>query len=106
MAKEISVEELKTRLDNTTVVLVDCRERDENEFCSIKGSILIPLSEFTERAAKELKVEQEICIHCHHGGRSLRACEYLVSQGFNNVFNVAGGIDAWSLRVDPKVPRY
>lgn len=108
MVKEITVEELKERLvSGKEVILVDCREKDENAFCKIAGSICIPLSEFAERASQELSSDQEIYIHCHHGGRSKRACEFLQEQlGYKNVVNVAGGIEAWSLNIDPKVPRY
>lgn len=107
MPKEITVKELKQRLDNNDpIVLVDCRERDEYEYCRIEGSVLIPLSEFEKRAEKELNPDSEIVIHCHHGGRSLNACLYLEELGFENVANVVGGIEAWSLEIDPKVPRY
>lgn len=105
--KQISVEDMKKKLDAAEkIILLDCREPDEHEYCRIPGAKLIPLSEFPKRATSELKPDQEIYIHCHHGGRSQRACEFLESQGFQNVSNVVGGIDAWSLCVDPKVPRY
>lgn len=107
MVEQISVEKLKELLDqNSDLVLVDCREPDEHEYCSIQGAKLIPLSEFKDRGPQELSAESEVYIHCHHGGRSQRACEFLESQGFSKTFNVAGGIDAWSLQVDSKVPRY
>lgn len=107
MVNQISVTALKELMDTgEPIALVDCREKDEHDFCSIAGAKLIPLSEFENRAVKELNKEEQIFIHCHHGGRSLRACEYLVSQGFQKVTNVSGGIDAWSQQVDPKVPRY
>jgi rhodanese-related sulfurtransferase len=47
-----------------------------------------------------------IVVHCHHGGRSARVTSWLRQQGFANVQNMTGGIDAWSLEVDPQVPRY
>lgn len=107
MIEKITVQELKEKLDNREkITLVDCREKDEHEFCRIPGAVLIPLSEFEERAAKELNPKDPIYIHCHHGGRSMRACEYLESLGFESTSNVTGGIEAWSLHVDPKVPRY
>lgn len=104
---QISVKNLKVKLDaNKNIRLVDVREPDEYEICNIKGSTLIPLSQFTQKAKEELKPDQEIFIHCHHGGRSQKACEYLVANGYKNVANVSGGIEAWSLEVDPNVPRY
>ncbi len=107
MVKNIEVEDLQMKLkDNPNLVLVDCREKDEFEYCHISGAKLLPLSEFREAALKELKPTDEIFIHCHHGGRSRRACEFLEEQGFANTTNVSGGIDAWSLRVDNTVPRY
>ncbi len=105
--KQITVEDLKSKLDDKEdFILVDCREPDEYEYCRIPGATLLPLAEFPKRFAEMLQTDQEICIHCHHGGRSQRAAEFLTSQGYTNVANIVGGIDAWSLRVDPKVPRY
>ena len=107
MPKEINVLDLKQKLDDgESIVLVDCRESDEYEHCRIEGSKHIPLSEFEDRAETDLKPEDEIIIHCHHGGRSMRACMILESLGFDSVTNVVGGIDAWALDIDPKVPRY
>lgn len=107
MVKSIDVKSLYELLKGSEkIVLIDCREKDEYEYCRIEGSQLIPLSQFSERALKELNPENEIYIHCHHGGRSRRACEFLEENGFKNTTNVVGGIDAWSLSVDPSVPRY
>jgi rhodanese-related sulfurtransferase len=73
----------------------------------IKGSRWIPLGEVEARVG-ELSdwKEHPIVVHCHHGGRSARACERLREAGFRRVANLAGGIEAWSLTVDPDVPRY
>lgn len=107
MVKQIDVHGLKKVMDEKNdVVLIDCREQDEHAYCSINGSKLIPLSEFENRALDELNKEDQIYIHCHHGGRSQRACEFLKQNGFENVHNVSGGIDAWALEIDKKVPRY
>lgn len=107
MTAEITVLELKELLDSgQPAVLVDCREPDEHEFCKIEGARLIPLSDFENQATKVLNREDPIFIHCHYGGRSLRACEFLEAQGYKKVANVTGGIDAWSVQVDPSVPRY
>lgn len=104
---EITVQELKQRLEaGEEFCLVDCREPHEYEVARIEGSQLIPLSVFAKRALQELKPEQAIVIHCHHGGRSLKACQFLMAQGYQNVTNVVGGIDQWSLEIDPTVPRY
>jgi monothiol glutaredoxin len=58
-----------------------------------------------ERIA-ELPRSTKLVFHCHHGGRSQAAAEHFTSIGFTNVFNVVGGIDAWSREIDPEVPRY
>jgi len=105
--KQMSVEELKSKMDaGEKIRLVDVREQSEYETARIDGSVLIPLSQFAQKALQELKPDQEIVVHCHHGGRSQRACEFLSAQGFTNLANLAGGIDAWSVKVDSKVPRY
>ena len=53
-----------------------------------------------------LPKDKHLLIHCHHGGRSLRVTQFLRANGYDRVSNVAGGIDAWSLEIDPTVPRY
>lgn len=104
---EISVEELDKKLDGKDKFkLIDVREQNEFDIARIEGAELIPLSSFQTEAVKKLKPEDEIVVHCHHGGRSRQACLFLKSMGFNNVTNVTGGIDAWSLQIDPEVTRY
>lgn len=89
MVEQMSVQDLKSKLDqNDELILVDCREQDENQFCKIEGSVLIPLSQFQDEFSKHLNKDQNIVVHCHHGGRSQKACEYLVSQGFEKVANL------------------
>lgn len=105
--KQISVEELKAKMDRgEKFKLVDVRGHDEYETAQIKGSVLIPLQEFPARAPDELSADDEIVIHCHHGGRSQRACQFLADMGYKNLSNLAGGIDAWSVKIDPQVKRY
>lgn len=87
------------------VLLLDVREPDELKVAQINGAHNIPMSELPKRL-DELNKQQEIIVSCHHGGRSQRVAEFLVEQGFTNVHNLAGGIDAWSRDVDPQVPRY
>ena len=86
---------------------LDCREPSEDDAAHIEGSQLIPMREFPGRLAElEALRNSRIVVHCHHGGRSLRVTQWLREQGFPNVQNMTGGIDAWSLQVDPSVPRY
>ncbi|RPI07090.1 MAG: molybdopterin-synthase adenylyltransferase MoeB [Ignavibacteriae bacterium] len=102
---EISVEELKQRLDRgDDLFLLDVREPNEYEIANL-GGYLIPLSELPERVS-ELNPVQEIVVHCKSGGRSARAVKFLQQNGFPKVMNLAGGITAWSQRIDPRIPRY
>jgi adenylyltransferase/sulfurtransferase len=104
-AMEISVEELKQKLDSgEKPFLLDVREPVEHKIASI-GGLLIPLRQVPERVS-ELDANQEIIVYCHTGSRSGRAVSYLHDQGFKNVKNLVGGIEAWSRRIDTKVPRY
>ena len=87
--------------------LVDVREEDEWAVAHIAGAELLPLSQWPDVAAEKLTDKsQPLLIQCHHGGRSARAAAWLLEQGFADVTNLAGGIDAWSVAVDPSVPRY
>jgi len=103
---EIDVTELKAKLDRgDDFVLIDVREPHEYRIASIPGSRLIPLGEFPKHVG-ELDPNAEIVIHCKMGGRSARACSVLRQAGFEKVYNVKGGILAWSDKIDPSVPKY
>ena len=103
---EITVEELKRKLDRgEKIKLLDVREPYENEICCLKGSSLIPLRELPDRIG-DLDSTENIVVYCHRGNRSLDAVRYLRGRGFRNVKNLKGGIDVWSLKIDPTVPRY
>lgn len=107
MIKQITVEQLKEKRDRKeNFKLVDVREQNEYNTCRIEGSTLICLSQFQSKYKEALKPDDEIIVHCHHGGRSQKACEYLASQGFKNVSNLSGGIHAWSQKIDPNVKQY
>jgi len=106
MSYSIGVQELKTRLDKgDKLVLLDVREPWEHALAKLDGSILIPLGTLPQSLAK-LDKNTEIIAYCHHGMRSADATGFLVQQGFANVKNLVGGIDAWSTQVDTSVPRY
>jgi molybdopterin/thiamine biosynthesis adenylyltransferase/rhodanese-related sulfurtransferase len=88
-------------------LLLDVREAEEHVRASIEGARLIPLGELPRRLAELADwKERPVVVHCHHGARSARACELLVESGFTEVVNLDGGIESWSLTVDPGVPRY
>ena len=101
---EISVEELKKKLDKGGVSVLDVREPHEYEVANI-GARLIPLGELPERLI-ELDQNETLAVHCKTGGRSARAVKLLREAGFENVYNVRGGITAWSEEIDPSVPKY
>jgi len=88
--------------------LIDCRTTGEYATAHIDGAELIPLQEMPQRV-EELKEDLEgkkVVIHCHHGGRSLQAAMMLKSAGVADVTSMAGGIDLWSIDINPAVPRY
>lgn len=88
-------------------LLIDCRELNEYTHCRIDGATLVPLSNFTETAEAEFSSgDVPAIIYCHHGVRSLNAVFYLREQGFTHTYSMAGGIDQWSLLIDPNVVRY
>lgn len=105
---EIDVRSVKVLLDGgEDFLLLDCREQDEFKLARIDGSQLIPMREIPARIAElEPFREKRIVIHCHHGGRSSRVTDWLRQQGFASAQNMTGGIDAWTLEIDPTVPRY
>ena len=84
--------------------LVDVRTDEEREFAKIDGSRLLDQS--YHDALRRLDPKTPIVFQCHHGGRSQQAAEYFRREGFRNLYNLRGGIDAWSQFVDPSVPRY
>ena len=87
--------------------LIDVREQDEWETARIAGAELLPLSQWPDLALQKLTDKsQPLLMQCHHGARSARAAAWLLSQGFSDVTNLAGGIAAWSEEVDAKVPTY
>ena len=89
------------------LLLLDVRDPDEYERARIEGSTLIPVGELGDRL-DEIAGHRSgpVVVHCHHGPRSRRACELLIENGFTGVEEMAGGIEAWSVTVDPDVPRY
>ena len=102
---EIRVEELKLRLDaGENLFLLDVRDEYEYEISNIGGQ-LIPLAELSKRV-NELDVNQKIITICKMGPRGAKAAQVLHSAGFNHVWNLTGGIHAWSDRVDKNVRKY
>lgn len=106
MIPQIQPTELKRALDaNLRVVLLDVRQPDEYAICALPDSILIPLGELAERVDEVPDDGTPVVVYCHHGVRSLTGAAILRNAGLE-ALSLAGGIDRWSLSVDPSVPRY
>ena len=102
---QLTVKELKRRIDaGENPYILDVREPWEYKIAQIGGQ-LIPQNEVPRRIA-EIDREREVIVHCHGGVRSQRVAEFLKQSGFPRVANLAGGINAWSVEIDPTVPKY
>ena len=101
--RQISPRELE-RLLQDGVLVVDVRTPLEQATARIEGARLLDDAFYDELCA--LDRSTPIAFHCHHGMRSQEAAEHFASLGFTSLYNLAGGIDAWSAEVDPRVPRY
>ncbi len=104
---EISATEAKQRRDAhpQTTVIIDVREPHELEICSVAGAQHIPIRQIPEQVMS-LPKDKHLLILCHAGGRSMRVTQYLRSQGFSAVTNIAGGINAWADELEPGMQRY
>jgi len=97
------LDEMRNRGDDVTVL--DVREPFEVAVAPFAGALLIPMNDIPARI-DELDSSRPLVVMCHHGIRSAQVAGYLAQRGFERVMNLAGGIDAWSEDVDPRVPRY
>jgi len=103
---EITPKDVKARLDRREKLhLVDVREPWEYDLCRIEGAKHVPLGSLAASLQTLPDVDEVIC-YCHHGMRSLDAATWLRFQGIERAKSLAGGIERWSLDVDPNVPRY
>ncbi|HBJ38764.1 MAG TPA: rhodanese [Planctomycetaceae bacterium] len=105
---EIDVHDVNRLLQSgEDFLFLDVRQPNEYETASLPGTILIPLGELGSRLPElDEYRNSRIVVHCHHGGRSMRAVMGLRQHGFKGAQNMAGGIDVWSQVIDPQVPRY
>jgi rhodanese-related sulfurtransferase len=104
--KEISVSELKARLESAAPpVLLDVREEWEWKRAHVEAARLLPMGQVPEHLA-DLDRGRDLVVMCHHGGRSRQIVLFLEQQGFDRAINLRGGIDAWSREIDPSVPSY
>ena len=89
------------------VFFLDCREPNEHHVDKIQGVTLAPMSQWPpSQEIIESMQGKQIVVLCHHGGRSLRVTNWLRANGFPTAVSMSGGIDSWSLEIDPSVPRY
>jgi monothiol glutaredoxin len=103
--QSLSVGQLKAAIDaGEPMQLLDVRTPEERATAAIPGAVL--LNEAEAARIEGLPRDTRLILHCHHGGRSAQAADQFVSLGFSQVYNVVGGIDAWSQEIDPDVPRY
>jgi rhodanese-related sulfurtransferase len=103
---EISPRELRARLERgERPLILDVREPEEVAVAAFPRATHVPMGEVPGRLG-ELDPELETIVVCHHGIRSAHVAGYLATMGFEKVLNLTGGIDAWSVTVDPAVPRY
>lgn len=107
MDYEITAEQVKGKLDaGDAFTLLDVREPWEFETAKLPRAKLMPMGEVPSRAHQELDPDEHIVVVCHHGVRSMNVTVWLRQQGFEKAQSMRGGIDAWSRRVDQKVPVY
>lgn len=100
------VELEQLRLEGRAPVVLDVREPVELELSSLPDVVHIPMHQIPNRALTELDPDAPVVVLCHHGVRSMAVANWLVERDFDQVWNLAGGIDRWSLDVDDGTPRY
>ncbi len=106
MIESLAARELAALLkDPHPPLLLDVRETWEFQLARIEGAVNIPMSEITRRVT-EIPQDRAVACLCHHGVRSMQVALFLQQQGIQTLYNVTGGIAAWSQQVDPRVPTY
>ena len=89
------------------IILIDCRTAAEHNIALIEGGLLVPLQDLGSRLWElEEYADDKVIVYCHHGIRSMQMVLVLRRHGLNDVYSMAGGIDLWSIDIDPSVPRY
>mgnify|MGYP006385173465 CR=1 FL=1 len=104
--KSITVQELKTLIDNNTdFQLIDVREPHENDICTLNGE-LIPMNDVPARF-EEIAKDKQVVVHCRSGMRSGNVIQFLEqNHGYDNLYNLQGGILAWADQIDPSMSKY
>jgi sulfur-carrier protein adenylyltransferase/sulfurtransferase len=107
LLEEVGPAELARELDGPTPpLLVDVRTDQERAIATIEPSVHLDLGQFVQRAPDEIPKDADVVIYCHSGMRSAQAAMWLKANGWSRPRSLAGGIDEWSLVVDPRIPRY
>ena len=106
LPSQLSPVQLKQRLDTGhSLILLDVREPEEVAIVCLEGAVHIPMGDIPGRI-HELDPDADIVVYFHHGIRSASVVAFLMQREFGSVANLSGGIDAWSLSVEPSLPRY
>ena len=105
MIQDLPPKEFKNYLIDNKVTLVDVREQWEFDICQINGAILMPMGEIANTYVN-LNKDSKIALYCHSGIRSMHVADFLLSQGFQSLANLQGGIDAWTQEIDTTLERY
>ena len=103
---EVSPTDAASLLRENKARFIDVREPWEVATAHIEGAVTIPMGDVPSRAHQELDPDERLVVFCHAGVRSMNVTVWLRNQGFEQVQSLRGGIDAWSLEVDPKITRY
>jgi rhodanese-related sulfurtransferase len=104
--QQMTVQDLSEQIEaGIAPIIIDVREPYEYQHARIQGAVLKPLGEIYQWA-RELDKDQAYVLMCHTGARSYQAAFMLERMGFKQVANLIGGIDDWTMRIDPTVPRY
>lgn len=105
-ALELSVQQVKEKRDaGEDLLILDVREASEVKTAAIDGSLNIPMGEIPARY-NEVPDDKPVVVMCHHGTRSMQVTMWLRKNDYDNVCNLAGGIEAWSTYIDPSIPKY
>jgi rhodanese-related sulfurtransferase len=105
MIDDLTPQEFQKSIVDEGNILIDVREESELDICQIDGAINMPMSSITETFS-DLDPSLSYSIYCHHGMRSMQVANFLLSKGFHSLFNLRGGIDAWSREIDNSVEQY
>lgn len=109
MSLECSPADVQAQLSSDAKpYLIDVREPEEFTLARMEGAELIPMQSVPSELQRleGMADERPLIVICHHGVRSLQVVAWLRHQGIENCTSMAGGIDRWSLEIDPRVPRY